>query len=106
VSLVDAKETTRRAGWTTPGVSYRRAYNSAGTAYSDYETTEETQIPGSQSTNTVNLILCFLKSQGMYSVNPASAPYIATVDMAPCNKMDVSNKRDLYSDCVRSYSHN
>lgn len=74
----------------------RRAYSDAGTEYDQFRSSVRTDVPGSDSLDTVNMIICFIGSNGAFAVDPSSAPYKAVVDMNRCQSNERSSEKQMY----------
>ncbi len=76
--------------------SDRRSYSTAGSDYDLYKTSERVNVPGSDTLDTVNMILCFIASTGMFAVDPSTGAYQALVDMSRCQSGQRNSQKEIY----------
>eukprot|EP00657_Telonema_sp_P-1_P009525 TRINITY_DN3770_c0_g1_i1.p1 TRINITY_DN3770_c0_g1~~TRINITY_DN3770_c0_g1_i1.p1 ORF type:complete len:622 (-),score=183.48 TRINITY_DN3770_c0_g1_i1:114-1979(-) len=104
VNVLPASSSSRRSfsGFEALQESVRRAVDSTrraghtdlGTPFSDFKTSLETSIPGSEVLGTVNMIVCFVGSTGMFVVQ--NTPYKALVDMSACQNGQRGSQKEVY----------
>jgi len=83
--------------------SERRAYTSADTTPTEYDLfigSQEVNVPGSDTLDTVNLILCFLASSGVFAVDPVvtagGKAFSSLVDMSKCQKGERNSQKQMF----------
>lgn len=74
----------------------RAGYDDAETDYSLFRGGERIEVPGSDTLDTVNMIVCFVARTGLFSVDPRSSPYQSLVDMSTCNTGERSSQKEIF----------